>query len=214
MDRAFQDIFDVAHAFDGIQMAGRTDKWILEDAAARAGITLDQSSFQRFRTRYLERLLEALSERPSKPAASNGVLPGVRALLDAITTPPFTSRVFPALLTGNCEDGARIKLEHYDLWRYFRCGAFGDDVDDRNDLFPVAMARVAECGGSAAASGDVIVVGDTTLDVACAAAAGARSVGVATGPADTRQLKQSGADVVFEDLSDVRAFLDLLNVQT
>jgi phosphoglycolate phosphatase-like HAD superfamily hydrolase len=139
------------------------------------------------------------------------VLPGVRALLDAMTTAPLASRVFPALLTGNCEDGARIKLEHYDLWRYFRCGAFGDDVHDRNDLFPVAMTRVAACGGSAATSNDVIVVGDTTLDVACAAAAGARSVGVATGPADTRELKQSGADVVFENLSDVGAFLDLLN---
>jgi phosphoglycolate phosphatase-like HAD superfamily hydrolase len=57
----------------------------------------------------------------------------------------------------------------------------------------------------------VIVVGDTPLDVACAAASGARSVAVATGPADPATLRASGADVVFEDLSDTAAFLTLLD---
>jgi phosphoglycolate phosphatase len=56
----------------------------------------------------------------------------------------------------------------------------------------------------------VIVVGDTELDVACAAAAGARSVAVATGSSSAGGLRQSGADVVLQDLSDVQAFLALL----
>src|SRR5678815_2602798 len=29
MDRAFEELFGISKAFDGIQMAGRTDKWIL-----------------------------------------------------------------------------------------------------------------------------------------------------------------------------------------
>jgi phosphoglycolate phosphatase len=206
MDRAFEDLFGIPKAFDGIQMAGRTDKWILEDAAARAGVSLTAERFQRFRDRYFERLLEALLD----PGPHKGILPGVRPLLDALTAPPLRDDVFLALLTGNCEEGARIKLEHFDLWRYFRCGAYGDDVHDRNELFAVSMSRVRACGGPAARPRDVIVVGDTPLDVACAAASGARSVAVATGPSDAETLRKSGADVVFDDLSDTPAFLRLI----
>jgi phosphoglycolate phosphatase len=56
----------------------------------------------------------------------------------------------------------------------------------------------------------VIVVGDTPLDVECAAASGARAVAVATGSADVATLRACGADVVFEDLTDTSAFLALL----
>ena len=206
MDRAFEELFGTARAFDGIHMGGRTDKWILEQAAARAGVRLTPASFQRFRERYFERLLEALPE----PGPHKGVLPGVSSLLDALVTRPRSDQVFLALLTGNCEEGARIKLEHFDLWRYFPCGAFGDDVHDRNELFAVAMSRVQACGGPATHPRDVIVVGDTVLDVACATAAGARAVAVATGPADAETLRNSGAEVVFHDLSDTAAFLRLL----
>jgi phosphoglycolate phosphatase len=218
MNRAFEDLFGVPSAFDGIQMAGRTDKSILEDAATRAGVGLSEPNFRRFRNRYFERLLEALTEAGPRPstnargALSNidgrkGVLPGVQPLLEALAP---RSDVFLALLTGNCEEGARIKLEHFDLWKFFRCGAFGDDVNDRNELFGVAMRRAEACGAPQVAPQNVIVVGDTVLDVACATAAGARSVAVATGPSDSETLRQSGADVVVEDLSDTFGFLRLL----
>ena len=203
MGRAFEDLFGIAGAFDGIQMAGRTDKWILEDAAARAGVSLTDSTLQAFRRRYCERLIDALPE----PGPRKGVLPGVQSLLESLAALP---NVFLALLTGNCEDGARLKLEHFGLWRFFRCGAFGDDARERSQLFPVVMARAHTCGAAGVSPRDVIVVGDTALDVACAVAAGARSVAVATGPSDVDTLKRSGADVVVADLTDTSAFLHLL----
>ena len=203
MNRTFDELFGCARAFDDIPMAGRTDRRILEDAAARAGLALDERLVQRFRTRYVECLQEALPE----PGYQKSVMPGVRPLLDALRV---RANVFVALLTGNSEHGARIKLEHFDLWRYFRCGAFGDDVRDRNDLFAVAMKRVSACGVPEVGPQDVIVVGDTAFDVACAAAAGARSVAVATGPSDVDSLRKSGADVVMEDLSDTAAFVRLV----
>jgi phosphoglycolate phosphatase len=203
MNRAFEDVFGVAGAFNGIPMAGRTDKGILESAAARAGLDSGGEFFRRFRARYCERLLEALPE----PGHHKSVLPGVRPLLDALTP---RLDVFLALLTGNCEQGAKLKLEYFDLWRYFSCGAFGDDLNNRNDLFAVAMQRALECGAPEVPARNVMVVGDTELDVACAAAAGARSVAVATGPADSIALRQCGADAVFEDLSDTDAFLQLI----
>src|SRR5207342_2188382 len=96
-----------------------------------------------------------------------------------------------ALLTGNYERAAQLKLEHFDLWRYFSCGAFADDASDRNSLLPKALARIHACGGPAVRPADVIVVGDTPHDVACAQAAGARPIGVAMGPFSVQQLRDS-----------------------
>ena len=207
MNRAFEDLFGVSGAFDGIPMAGRTDKAIVEDAAAHAGVDLGTEVLQRFRDRYFERLLEAIPETGHR----RSVLPGVQRLLDALTAPPFKSNVFIALLTGNSERGARVKLEHFDLWRFFPCGAYGDDVRDRRELFSVAIDRARACGAPPVLPKDVLVVGDTELDVACATAAGARAVAVATGSSSAEALRRSGADVVFDDLTDTTAFLRLLD---
>jgi phosphoglycolate phosphatase-like HAD superfamily hydrolase len=207
MNRAFDDLFGIPDAFDGIQMAGRTDRWILDAAAARAGVDVSGDTFGRFQDRYFARLIEALRE----PGPDVRVLPGVQTLLETIHA---RGDVFPGLLTGNCEEGARIKLEHFGLWKFFRCGAYGDDVTDRNDLFAAAVRRAEACGAPRVRHADVIVVGDTVLDVACAQAAGARSVAVATGPYDAATLRHGGAHLVMDDLSDTAAFLRFLFVQT
>lgn len=203
MNRAFEDLFGVSGAFDGIPMAGRTDRGILEEGASRAGVELSGVDARRFRTRYVLRLSEALAE----PVGPNGALPGVHALLEAIAA---CEAVFPALLTGNCEEGARIKLQHFDLWKFFRCGAYGDDVTARDQLFSMAMERALACGVPAVPSRHVWVVGDTVFDVQCAKAAGARSIAVATGPSDAGTLRSAGADVVLEDLRDTAGFMRLL----
>ena len=222
MNRAFEDLFGISGAFASTQMAGRTDRWILDDAASRAGVGLTESNRRRFRDRYTEHLLEELpstslrtgpsTDTPDAMSSAKRVLPGVQPLLEVLASPPFSDQVFLALLTGNCEEGARIKLEHFDLWKFFRCGAFGDDVHDRAELFQQAIIRAEACGASSVHPRDVLVVGDTVLDVACAVAAGARSVAVATGPSGVDVLRASGADEVVEDLSDTERFLRLLSV--
>jgi phosphoglycolate phosphatase len=198
MTSAFEELFSIANAFHDIPMAGRTDAWILSDAAAAHGIPADSETLTRFPDVYLRHLeREILIAGPRY-----GIMPGVRALLDALIDRPDA---YLALLTGNYETGAQLKLQHFDLWRYFRCGAFGDGAADRNGLVPKALARVAACGGPAFASSDAVVIGDTPLDVACAKAGGARLIAVATGNHSVDQLRAAGADVVFEDLSGTGA---------
>jgi phosphoglycolate phosphatase len=204
MTRAFRDVFLVDDAFRGIPMPGRTDPHIVADAMARAGLGPDTALLSSFRERYRERLSEAIVE----PGPRKGVLPGVRPLLEALHA---RADVFLALLTGNYSDAARIKLEYFGLWQYFACGAYGEEAPDRNRLVPVALERARACGAHAAALGRVIVVGDTPLDVACAHSAGATAAAVATGGHTTQELAGSGADVVFEDLSDTCRFLTLLD---
>jgi phosphoglycolate phosphatase-like HAD superfamily hydrolase len=57
----------------------------------------------------------------------------------------------------------------------------------------------------------ILVVGDTPHDIACARAAGAVPVAVATGGFSADQLRGHGADIVFQDLSRSEEFLKLLD---
>ena len=112
----------------------------------------------------------------------------------------------PALLTGNTSGMARIKLAHYGIAGRFRFGAFGEEAADRNTLAQVAVARAAERYG--VPPGRCLVVGDTEHDIACARAAGARVVAVATGVRDRAVLAAQGPDLLLDDLSDTRACLE------
>ncbi len=204
MVHAFTDVFGVPVDRAEIPMAGRTDAWILAQLAAAHGVPLDDSALPRFRDAYLARLQVEID----KPGPRKGVMPGIRPLLDVLAERPD---VHLALLTGNFKGGARTKLEYFDLWRYFRGGAFGDTAHDRNTLVAEALTSVAACGGPAAIPpDDVVIIGDTPLDIACAASAGARSVGVATGGYDVGALQAAGADVVFADLEDTEGVLKVL----
>src|SRR5256885_706316 len=112
MALAFEELFDIPDAFRGMPMAGRTDAWILSDAAAAHGIPGDAPALARFPAVYLRHLTAEIE----KPHPRKIMMPGVRALLDSLAG---RDDVYVALLTGNYEAAARIKLEHFDLWRYF-----------------------------------------------------------------------------------------------
>ena len=201
MARAFEDLYGVRDAFNGVPFNGRTDAWIIAQAAAAHGV--DAPELARFKPLYLQYLADELPQ----PGPRKGIMPGVRELLDALSS---RDDVFVALLTGNFVEGARLKLEYYDLWRYFSCGAFGDIVQQRNDLLAEALAQVAACGGLQPLAAHSVIIGDTPLDVGVALAGGARSIAVATGGHTVDELHASGADVVFQDLSDLESVLKAL----
>lgn len=216
MNRACAELVGHADALSGIPVAGRTDRIILADVAARMNRVLDDELLAVLRDRYLALLREEILAPGVMPTAEylgprggiKAVMPGIRELLDALLRRPD---VFLGLLTGNFEEGARTKLEHFDLWRYFRCGAYGDDAEDRNALVPIAVERARRNGLPETPGDQIFVIGDTPHDIACARAAGAVPVGVATGGFTVEQLRACGADIVFKDLGNHAAFLELLD---
>jgi phosphoglycolate phosphatase len=205
---AFHDIFDVDRdTFRGVSMAGRTDRWILTELAARHGVAADGPALERLRDAYLTHLAQVIYA----PAPGKGILPGIQPLLDNLIA---RDDVRLALLTGNLEAGARVKLEYFNLWHYFGCGAFGDHTADRNALFVEAMKSVEVLEGRPPVAADAVIIGDTPFDIQVAIAGGARSLGVATGGYDVTALRAAGADVVLPDLSDLGAVLDALGLTT
>jgi phosphoglycolate phosphatase-like HAD superfamily hydrolase len=227
MDEAFHEVFGVHGAFDDVSMPGRTDGAILADAFTRAipqsqiladalsatGVRRVDGDIARYKAAYFRRFAEEIQKPvPADPGRAGrhrfkGVLPGVREVLDALDGRPD---VFLGLLTGNFEHGARIKLEYFDLWRYFRCGACRSRLSSPYALVPVAVARSRQAGCPAVDPRDVVIVGDTPLDVACARDAGVACLAVATGGFSADALRAAGADTVFESLADTDAVVQAL----
>jgi phosphoglycolate phosphatase len=123
--------------------------------------------------------------------------PGVVDLLDLLKD----RGVSLGLLTGNLEEGARIKLSPFRLNDYFLDGAFGSDHEDRNELLPVAIKKFTSRGFPYAPE-ECIVVGDTPRDVICAKVHGAFCIAVATGPYSKEELLRTDADIVFDSFAD------------
>src|SRR5688500_4307788 len=125
LNRAVEEVLGRPVVLDDIPLAGRTDWSILIDSVRNAGREMDDHLLVALRDRYVERLAEEI-EHPG--SGVKAVMPGIRELLAELDS---RDDVFLGLLTGNFEAGARIKLVHFDLWRYFRCGAYGGDAADR-----------------------------------------------------------------------------------
>ena len=179
-----------------IAFAGRTDPLILADILAKHGRELPDGETPRFWQAAYSRMETLLTPGRGR------LLPGVPDLLAAVEAEPGW---VPALLTGNTAGMARIKLDHFGIAGRFAFGAFGDEADDRNALARVAVVRARERYGVPADR--CIVVGDTEHDIACARAAGAKVVAVATGVRDRATLAAHAPDLLVDDLSNVESCL-------
>ena len=133
--------------------------------------------------------------------------PGIPQLLARLAEEP---RVTLALLTGNLERGARLKLEPPGFNRYFPFGAFGSDSEDRYRLPRVAVDRARERTGRAFAGKSVVIVGDSIHDVACGRSLGVRAVAVATGITSPERLAAERPDVLMTDFADTERAVEAI----
>ncbi|MDA8168066.1 MAG: HAD family hydrolase [Nitrospiraceae bacterium] len=202
LDHAFAEVFSIEDAFEGIRMSGKTDIEIIKEAMRKHSLSVD-GKIPVIMEAYIRHLRREI-DNPEKH-----LKPGIR---EAVNILNIMSRVELGLLTGNIEEGARIKLGAFGLNEYFQIGAFGSDEEDRNRLLPIAAERFRSRYGEDISYKDVVVIGDTPRDVECAKPYGAFTMAVATGPYTAAQLLASGADSVLEDLSDTRFFIARLNL--
>lgn len=204
MRRTAAALFDGRLSFDGVSPAGSMDPVLFRDALERAGAHDLAGEHERFRDHYLGELERALREGREHVR----LLPGVRELLDDVRA---RDGVVLGMLTGNYGPAADLKLRAVDLdLGWFRVTAFGDEAETRPGLVELALARCEALLGKGVTGHDVVVIGDTPFDVACAASHGCASLAVCTGRYSRDELRAAGASVVVEDLSDPSPFWELM----
>ena len=202
--KALRAVYRLEGDLATIVYAGKTDGEIALETLARHGLAEEEvlCLLDSFRAAYVAEL-EAVRGRI---AAELRVLPGVPAMLERLAG----LAVHQTLLTGNFEPAARIKLScgrldhHFD----FRIGAFGSDHRDRNCLVPVALEKAQRVHRARFSLSQVVVIGDTPRDIACARAAGVRVVTVATGTVTAAELAEHRPDALLQSLEDTEATLE------
>jgi phosphoglycolate phosphatase len=167
----------------GMDLAGRTDRALIEQALVRAG--RPDVPWTAVRDRYAYALAAELWRRPAVP------LEGAASALAALSR---EDRFLHVLGTGNLALGAWLKLHSAGLAQWFTTGGFGDAHHKRADVLRDALgAARAHLGRSWSAA---VVVGDTPLDREGARAAGLATVLVATGRYGLEALKPLGVPVL------------------
>jgi len=131
-------------------------------------------------------------------------LAGVSALLDAVRA---DERLTLALLTGNIEPGARLKLGAIAMNDYFPFGAFGSDSTRREELPPIAVQRAAAMTGIDFRGADVVIIGDSIYDVRCGVPHGATTIAIASGKTPAEKLRAENPDYFFESSEDLAGIL-------
>ncbi len=195
--KTFATEFNAADSFERLQFAGRTDLSLVREFFGFHGIPLTPENRQRFFDRYAFWLDHLLQD--SKTELCPGVWAFIRDL-QALPQPPLLG-----LLTGNIRLGAEIKLRHFDLWDVFQTGGFADDHEERGQIAAVARQRGSRILGEDLHGDQVLVIGDTPLDIRCARAIGAKALAVATGGAQLEELREHQPDWAIPDLRAIAA---------
>jgi len=194
--RVCETEFQVPNGTTNLRFAGRTDPGIVREFFLRHKIEPSQENFVRFFDAYVFWLDYMLGQLSGK------VLPGARELIGRLRELPKPPAL--GLLTGNIRLGAEIKLTHFKLWDEFQTGGFGDDHEDRNKIAVVARDRGMALLKEKLRGEQVLVIGDTPLDIECARAIDAQILAVATGSYGLEQLTAHQPNWAAETLNEVR----------
>ena len=202
-DRAIEAVTGRAPQ-ERVFMSGKTDPQIVREYTD--AMELDAATYV---PSILARLQHELAVASTELSRSGRALPGAASLLEALAE---DERLHLSVLTGNIAPNAAVKLAAFGLDKRLdlETGAYGSDSEDRTDLVPVALGRLASLRGVHLRPDEAWVVGDTPRDFEAAQAGGARCVLVATGRFGLAELQRLGPDAALADLSSTDDVVKLL----
>ena len=195
--KVFSSEFKIPNGIEQLKFAGRTDISLVREFFTLNQVPATAENFSRFFDRYIFWLDHVLSQ--SKTEECRGTRNFIRELRN-LPQPPIIG-----LLTGNIRLGAEIKLRHFGLWEEFQLGGFADDHEDRDQIAHAALQRGSRVLQEKLTGDQVLVIGDTALDIRCGRAIGAKVLAVATGGHQFDYLKSHAPDWLVPDLTHISA---------
>ncbi|GAQ06886.1 hypothetical protein ALT_4207 [Aspergillus lentulus] len=205
----------ITHANTPVNLHGQTDLSLLHSILDYHGVddkSLLTETFFQLHPQYPED-----SNARGLPAVP---CPGAREMLGWLTEyrdkhcyPP----IHIGLLTGNSRPNALLKLRAagidtstFDL----EISSFGDVHPDRHTLFHDSFAKLQACYGLGINAHNIIIVGDTPLDVECAKQSGCSVIAVATGSYKVDDLALLQPDFCCSQLLEAKDFLALMFIHS
>ncbi|HEX2908072.1 MAG TPA: HAD family hydrolase [Phototrophicaceae bacterium] len=192
---AMREVFGTEAALDQHHFGGKTDWYTLHELLSEQGYTEDRIGqmmpvYERALVRHLEQIIGGFLVE-----ACPGALAAVSELRQR--------GLLLGVITGNVSTTAPVKLRAagFDP-TWFPIGAYGSEAADRNSLPFLALERAQRYCQRELTPEQVVIVGDTPADVACARALGAIAVAVRTGFSSQETLEATAPDYLLADLSE------------
>lgn len=190
---ALNELLSIEDAMAGIDTSARSDKDVFMEALDKQGLTFSETLWQDFLQLYRKQL---------EIFKSSDVW---RENVDAISFVTKLSQKHPylSLITGELSIGAAYKLEKLGIWQYFPTGGFGEDDLTR---FGIADKALAKATVHYKQNFDqLIIIGDTLLDIKTARHLGAKIIAITTGSNTREELETLEPDRIidrFEELAE------------
>jgi len=200
-NRAFENIYGILEAMTKIDAAGKTDPIILQEIFMNE-FNRDYSPEE---AQELYKLYIPFLEEETNNSETT-VMPGIPNLLESLSSREDTVL---GVATGNIEQGAWIKLRSAGLDTHFKFGGFGSDSHSREHLILKAKERAKDHMDYNTDIKKTFVIGDTPFDINHGRAAGAVTVGVATGSYSKSELEEHRPDHLFNDLNNLEMVLEI-----
>ncbi len=201
VNRAFENIYGISEAMTKIDAAGKTDPIILKEIFKNE-LNRDYSHEEALELYKL--YIPFLKEETG--ASETTVMPGIPKLLKNLSR---REDMVLGVATGNIEQGAWIKLKSAGLDHHFKFGGFGSDSHIREHLIIKAQERALDHVDNGTDIQKTFVIGDTPYDINHGRAAGAVTVGVATGSYSRAELEEHSPDHLFDDLNNLEIVLEI-----
>jgi len=199
MAEAFLECFGIQEATKDISFAGLTDWLIYNQIVETKGqpqLINNRKSYESVMSCYCKILSQKIAEFKSAK-----LLNGVRPLLEELKA---REDIILALLTGNLEKAAKIKLVHFNAWDFFEFGAYGDEAETRPALYKVALNKFSTLYNEEVTAENFVIIGDTPKDIEVGKYNNLKTVAVASGTFNSEELAKHQPDLLFKDFSNFK----------
>jgi phosphoglycolate phosphatase len=201
-EKTFKDLYGIEDVWQDLVPDGKTDPAIVEELIARI-FKRPPTTDELFK---VSKSYQEHFEREIKNPPNFRLMPGVSEMLQTLSS----KNLLLGVATGNYETAAWAKLECGGLRKFFQFGGFGSDSHDRMELTRLAVERGRKIAGKEIPDEAVFLLGDTPHDIRAGKAAGAITIGVATGRTSVQEFKLCGADYAVEDFRNADRLLTIL----
>jgi phosphoglycolate phosphatase len=198
---AMLEVFGTCGNLEAHRFGGKTDWTTLVELLGDDGYTEESIG------RWMPRYEKAAAHHTQKIIGDYPVeaCPGAIELVHYIHK---HAQLMQGIVTGNVSTTSPLKLQAAGFnpdW--FPIGAYGSEALDRNDLPQMALERAITHFNQPITPQQVVVIGDTPADIACARALGAVAIAVKTGFATDEALHTAEPDHFLNDLTELYPLL-------
>ncbi|MCM1991593.1 HAD family hydrolase [Oceanirhabdus seepicola] len=192
--KAIDILLQTENAMDGVNNSARSDKDVFIEVLGKYNQEFSEDKWTSFLKIY---------EGQLKKFKTTDVW---RKNVDAVSFIEKLSKTEHkiALITGELSIGAQYKLEKLGVWKYFNIGGFGEDGLTRFDIADAALEKAKELHGYD--YDEIIVIGDTILDIKTARHIGAKIISITTGSNSREELEKENPDHMIDTFKDIEEY--------